>query len=238
MPPRALPRLLFAEFLGTFMLVFAGCGAVVFNDLAAGPDGGPVTHVGVALTFGLIVLAIVYAIGDISGAHVNPAVTIAFWADWRFPAGRVAPYIAAQCLGAIVAAALLKFFHDQHPTLGATLPNPAFGSAAAMKAAILETILTFWLMFVVLGVSTGSKEKGITAGIAVGATVALEALFAGPVCGASMNPARSLGPALISGHTEDLWVYLLAPTLGALLAVPAYRLARGPEAPPGAPTPP
>lgn len=200
----------FAEFLGTFALVFAGTGAIVINDVSA----GAVTHVGIALTFGLVVLAMIYAVGDISGAHLNPAVTSAFWLSGRFPARSVPPYIISQCLGAIVASGTMRLLFPTHTTLGATLPA---GSGA--QSFILELILTFLLMFVILSVSTGAKEKGITAGIAVGAVIALEALFAGKICGASMNPARSLAPALISGHLEHLWIYLVAPVAGASLAI-------------------
>ena len=204
----------FAEFLGTFALVFAGTGAIVINDVSA----GAVTHVGIALTFGLVVLAMIYAVGDISGAHLNPAVTSAFWLSGRFPARSVLPYIISQCLGAIVASGAMRLLFPTHTTLGATLPA---GSAA--QSFVLELILTFLLMFVILNVSTGAKEKGITAGIAVGAVIALEALFAGKICGASMNPARSLAPALVSGHLEHLWIYLVAPTMGASLAIFACR---------------
>jgi aquaporin Z len=203
-----------AEFLGTFALVFAGTGAIVINDATA----GAVTHVGIALTFGLVVLAMIYAIGDISGAHLNPAVTSAFWLSGRFPVRHVLPYVSSQCLGAFAASGVLRFLFPAHATLGATLP-----AGSEMQSFILELILTFLLMFVILNVSTGAKEKGITAGIAVGAVIALEAMFAGKICGASMNPARSLAPALISGHLEHLWIYLAAPVLGACLAIIACR---------------
>ena len=205
-------KALFAEFLGTAALVFAGTGAIVINDVS----GGAITHAGIALTFGLIVLAMIYTFGDISGAHLNPAVTIAFCAARRFDAARVAPYIAAQTAGAFAASLLLRALFPAHPTLGATLP-----AAAASQSFILEIILTFLLMLVVLSVSTGAKEKGITAGIAIGAVIALEAMFAGPICGASMKPARSLAPAIVSGNVSALWLYLTAPVLGALLAEPA-----------------
>jgi len=206
-----------AEFFGTFCLVFAGTGAIVINDVS----GGMVTHVGIALTFGLIVLAMIYAVGDISGAHLNPAVTLGFVAARRFAARAAVPYIASQCLGAMAASLLLRILFPQHPTLGATLP-----AGPAYQSFILEFVLTAILMFVILSVSTGAKEKGITAGIAVGAIIALEALFAGPICGASMNPARSLAPALVSGRLADLWIYLLAPVLGAVSSVFACRCVR------------
>src|SRR5580704_2122372 len=205
---------LLAEFIGTFALVFAGTGAIVINDAS----GGAITHVGIALTFGLVVLAMVYAVGDISGAHLNPAVTSGFWLSGRFPFSQAVLFVPVQCLGAFVASGTLRFLFPAHPTLGATLP-----SGTALQSFILEFILTFLLMFVILNVSTGAKEKGITAGIAVGAMIGLEAMFAGPICGASMNPARSLAPAIVSGHLEALWVYLTAPFAGAALAVFACR---------------
>lgn len=199
-----------AELLGTFSLVFAGTGAIVTNDVSS----GTVSHVGIALTFGLVVLAMIYALGDVSGAHLNPAVTFGFWMARRFPAHQVLPYILSQCLGAFLASASLRLLFPLHATLGATLPT-----GSALQSFILESILTWLLMFVILCVSTGSKEKGITAGVAVGSVVGLEALFAGPISGASMNPARSLAPALVALHLDNLWIYLVAPTFGAFLAV-------------------
>jgi aquaporin NIP len=203
-----------AEFIGTFILVFAGTGAVVINDVS----GGSITHVGIALTFGLVVLAMIYAVGDISGAHFNPAVTSAFWLAGRLPGGLVLPYVTSQCLGALAASGLLHALFPAHGTLGGTRP-----AGPEQQSFLLELILTFILMFVILNVSTGAQEKGITAGIAVGAVIGLEALFAGPICGASMNPARSLAPALVSGHWEHLWLYLTAPFGGAWLAILACR---------------
>ncbi|PQO39685.1 MIP family channel protein [Bremerella cremea] len=211
-----------AEVIGTFGLVFAGCGAIVINQL----QDGAITHVGIALTFGLIVMVMIYALGEISGAHMNPAVTLGFWTAKRFPLKEVAPYIAAQCLGSILACVVLKILFFEHDTLGATLPTGDW-----WKSFVLEFILTFLLMFVVLNISTGAKEKGIMAGAAIGGMVALEAMFAGPICGASMNPARSLGPALVSGHLEFLWLYLVATTAGALFAVPIHFAIYGSEAP-------
>ena len=206
-----------AETLGTFILVFAGTGAVVVNDLT-----GAVTHVGVAITFGLVVMALIYALGDVSGAHLNPAVTIGFWASRRLPGRRVLPYVLCQLAGALLASLLLRATFGNRASLGATLPL----SGAAGQSFVLEVVLTFILMFVVLCVSTGPKEVGTMAGIAVGGVVGLEAMFAGPVCGASMNPARSLGPALVSGNLSHLWVYLTAPVVGAAVAVPCWRLTR------------
>lgn len=201
-----------AESLGTFALVFAGTGAIVINDVS----GGTVSHVGVALTFGLIVLAMIYAVGDVSGAHLNPAVTFGFVVARRFEARRAVPYVASQCAGALLASFTLRLLFPSHSTLGATLP-----AGSDLQSFVLEAILTAILMFVILSVSTGPKEKGTTAGIAVGSVIALEALFAGPICGASMNPARSLAPALVSLRLDSLWVYLTAPVLGAVVGVVA-----------------
>ncbi len=203
---------LVAEFLGTFALVFAGTGAIVIN----GVSHGAITHAGIALTFGLVVLAMIYTFGDVSGAHLNPAVTTAFAISHRFPWRSVPPYLAAQVAGAFAGSALLRFLFPTHDTLGATLP-----AGSATQSLVLEIVLTFILMIVILSVSTGAKEKGITAGVAIGAVIALEAMFAGPICGASMNPARSLSPAVVSGHLEHLWIYFAGPVLGAALAVPA-----------------
>jgi aquaporin Z len=203
-------RKLAAELFGTFILVFVGTGAIVINDVS----GGAVSHVGVALTFGLVVLALVYAVGDVSGAHLNPAVTVAFWLARRFPGREVGPYLLAQCAGAIFASGLLRALFPGHETLGLTHP-----SGPAGQSFVLELLLTLFLMFVILSVSTGAKEKGVMAGVAVGSVIALEALFAGPICGASMNPARSLAPALVSLHLRDLWIYLTAPVIGAAAAV-------------------
>ena len=212
-------RKLAAELLGTFALVFAGTGAIVINDVS----GGTVTHVGVALTFGLVVLAMIYAVGDVSGAHLNPAVTLGFFVARRFEGRWVVPYIASQCLGAILASLTLRLMFPTHATLGATLP-----AGDAVQSFVLELILTFLLMFVILSVSTGSKEKGILAGVAVGSVIALEALFAGPISGASMNPARSLAPALVAWRLDSLWLYLTAPVLGAGIGVLACRCVQAP----------
>lgn len=206
----------FAEAIGTFALVFAGCGAIVVNDLSAGVIG----HGGIAATFGLIVMAMIYAVGDTSGAHFNPAVTVAFWLSKRLPGAVVLPYVTAQCAGAVVASLLWRMLAPEHETLGTTQT-----SLALWPAITLEIVISFFLMFVILNVATGAKEKGLMAGVAIGATVALCALFAGPLTGASMNPARSLGPALASGHLDQLWLYLTAPFVGTALAVPACRLA-------------
>ena len=206
-----------AEMIGTFALVFAGTGAIVINDFS----GGAITHVGIALTFGLMVLAMIYTVGDISGAHLNPAVTIGFWAARRMSGREVPPYITSQLIGAMLASGLLRLLFPENKLLGATLP-----AGSEMQSFILEAVLTFFLMLTVLNVSTGSKEKGITAGIAVGAVISPAAMFAGPISGASMNPARSFAPALVSGHFEHLWIYLVAPPLGAVAAMFACRCIR------------
>lgn len=206
-----------SEMIGTFALVFAGTGAIVINEVS----GGAITHPGIALTFGLIVLAMIYTFGDVSGAHFNPAVTTAFAAAGRFPWRDVPSYISAQLTGAILASVILKVLFPLSRTLGATLP-----AGSAVQSVVLEVILTLLLMLVILSVSTGAKEKGITAGVVVGAVIALEAMFAGPICGASMNPVRSIAPAVVSGEVRHLWIYLVAPMLGALLAVPLCCLTR------------
>ncbi len=202
----------FAEYLGTFALVFAGTGAIVINQAS----GGAITHPGIALTFGLVILAMIYTFGDVSGAHFNPAVTIGFFAARRFPARDLAPYLGGQLAGAFTASFLLRLLFSENKLLGATIP-----AGSPMQSFILEAVLTFLLMLTILNVSTGSKEKGITAGIAVGAVIGLEAMFAGPISGASMNPARSIAPALVSGNLQHLWLYIAGPVVGALLAIPA-----------------
>lgn len=207
-----------AEAVGTFALVFAGTGAIVINDVS----GGAITHVGIALTFGLVILAMIAALGDVSGAHFNPAVTLGFFAAGRFEGRSVFPYLLAQCAGALAASAVLRFLFPDHPGLGATAPAGAEG-----QSFVLEFLLTLILMFVILAVATGGKERGVTAGIAVGSVVGLEALFAGPISGASMNPARSLAPALVSGQLDALWIYLSAPVAGAVAAVGLARLIFG-----------
>lgn len=208
-----------AELFGTFVLVFCGTGAIVINDVS----GGTVMHVGIALTFGLVVLALIYALGEVSGCHLNPAVTLGFVVARRFPVGLAMPYVASQCTGAILASLTLRLLFPDQGTLGVTFP-----AGPAAQSFVLEFLLTLFLMFVILSVSTGSKEKGAMAGVAVGAVIALEALFAGPICGASMNPARSLGPALVSRHLEHLWVYLTAPVLGACVGVGIYQFIYAP----------
>jgi len=213
-------RVLTAELLGTFTMVFAGTGAIVVDQVS----GGRVTHVGIALVFGLIVMAMIEAFGDVSGAHINPAVTLAFRATGRIGSRTALLYIAAQFLGALAASATLRALFPENSSLGGTIP-----AGSGLQSFVLEVLLSFILMLVILGVSTGSKERGLTAGITIGGVVALEALFAGPICGASMNPARSIAPALVSQHLEHAWIYLAAPLLGMLLAVPACRLTGAPD---------
>ncbi len=220
MDTRLQTNKLAAEAFGTFCLVFAGCGAVVVNEVT----GGAIGHAGVALTWGLIVAAVIYSVGDVSGAHINPAVTVGFWLARQFPGVRVLPYIVAQVVGAFAAAFMLRLLFPSSQTLGATIPHDM---NLVWQSFVLELLLTLILMFVILCVAIGSKERGLMAGIAIGAVVGLEAMFAGPICGASMNPARSLAPAIVSGHNDalyTLWAYLIATLLGAAIAVPLWRI--------------
>lgn len=199
-----------AEFTGTFILVFCGTGAVVIDH----QTNGAVTHIGVSITFGLVVMSLIYALGDISGAHLNPAVTIAFTVAKRFNLKHVTPYIISQVAGAITASAVLKLLFPVNEFLGGTRP-----AGSEIQSFILELLLTFFLMLVIINVATGSKEQGMFAGLAIGNVVLLEAMFAGPISGASMNPARSIGPAVVSMHLEHLWIYLTAPVAGAVLSI-------------------
>ena len=203
-------KILASEFIGTFALVFCGTGAIAADEFSK----GAVTHAGIAITFGLVVMAMIYALGDKSGAHLNPAVTLAFSFHRSFPAKKILPYIGAQLSGALVASLVLRNLFPASEYLGTTIP-----AGTESQSLLMEFILSFFLMFVILNVSTGSKEVGMFAGLAIGSVVLLEAMFAGPVSGASMNPARSIAPALVSGHTEHLWIYLLAPVTGMLAAV-------------------
>ena len=208
-----------AEGLGVFALVFAGCGAIV----AEAEHPGTLGTVGIALVFGLIVMAMVYATGHLSGAHLNPAVSVAFLLTRHLPRAEALAYLAAQLTGAVLAAGLLAAIWPSHPGhLGATLPTVGSGSAFAYEA-----VLTAFLMFVIMAVATDTRAVGAGAAIAIGGTVGLDALFGGPITGASMNPARSLGPALLAGELHDLWIYLTAPLLGATIGALAYQLVRG-----------
>ena len=203
-----------AELIGTFALVFCGTGAIIIDQQTNGQIG----HIGIAITFGLIVTAMIYAFGGTSGAHLNPAVTIAFSLASLFPKKEILPYIAAQITGAFIATTLLKLLFPTNINLGATIP-----AGSNLQSFVLEIILTFILMLVILFTSQGSKETGTMAGLAIGGTVLLEAMFAGPICGASMNPARSLSPAIVSGNITTLWIYLTAPVLGAIIATFAWK---------------
>lgn len=213
---------LVAEFVGTFTLVFAGCGAVV----ADAHTGGAVTHVGIALTFGLAVCVMIYATGHLSGAHFNPAVSVGFAAAGRFPWREVPAYIGSQCLAAIVAIGLLRLVTGEAEQLGATVASVGTGQALGM-----EVVLSFFLMFVISAVATDHRAEGTMAGVAIGGTVALCALFGGPFTGASMNPARTLGPALFTANLGVLWLYVVGPVVGAVLASLTYRAIRCADAP-------
>lgn len=204
-----------AETIGTFALVFCGTGAIVINQ----ESSGVVTHAGIAFTFGLIITVMIYTFGNTSGAHFNPAVTISLFVAKVFPLKEVGPYIISQVLGAFIATLALKFLFPLNEMLGTTQP-----SGSAMQSFILEAILTFMLVLVILMVAKGNKEQAMFAGIVIGSVILLEAMFAGPICGASMNPARSLAPAIVSGHTENLWVYLGATTLGGIIAAFAWKI--------------
>jgi aquaporin NIP len=207
-----------AECVGTYALVTAGCGAIVVNATT-----GALTHIGVALTFGLIITVMIAAIGHLSGAHFNPAVTLAFALTRHFAWRDVPLYIGAQLLGAIGGALTLQALFGSIANLGATLPA---GSAAQSLG--LEVLLTAVLMFVIISVATDTRAVGELAALAIGATVALDALWGGPISGASMNPARSFGPALVAHTWQDHWVYWLGPILGAILGAFAYQFLRTP----------
>lgn len=206
-----------SELIGTFGLVFCGTGAIVTNEVS----NGAITHVGIAITFGLIVMAMIYAFGEASGAHLNPAVTIAFAINKNFSLKQVLPYIVSQLCGAFLASLTLLFLFPSSKHLGATIP-----SGSNFQSLVLEFILTFLLMLVIIKVATGSKEQGMFAGLAIGSTVLLEAMFAGPISGASMNPARSIAPAFVSGEIKQIWIYILAPISGAAFAIIVNKLTK------------
>ena len=205
-----------SEFIGTFSMIFCGCGAMVINDYT----GGVITHPGVAITWGLIVMSMIYAFGDISGAHFNPAVTLSFAVAKKFSWKEVPMYMTSQFFGAITASIILLFLFPKSD-LGATIPI-----IEPLKVFVIELLLSFFLMVVIINVSTGSKETGPIAGFAIGGVILLEAMFAGPLTKASMNPVRSLAPALVSGNFSHIWVYLTAPFLGMLLAVFSCKLVK------------
>lgn len=218
--PRELWRALAAEAIGTFALVFAGCGAIMVDA-----ETGELGQVGIALTFGLVVMAGVYAVGHVSGAHFNAAVTFAFALTRHFPWRRAFAYWGAQLAGALAAALLLRASLGDVADVGATVPSGSQG-----QAFLWELVMSALLMFVILAVATDTRAVGEAAAIAIGGTIALDALFGGPVTGASMNPTRSLGPGLVSGELHALWLYLLAPVAGASLGALAYQFVRGDDA--------
>jgi aquaporin NIP len=218
----ALARALVAEAIGTFALVFAGCGAIMVDAKT-----GALGHLGVAFSFGLVIMVMIYAVGHISGAHFNPAVTLAFALTRHFPWTRAAAYWGAQLVGALLAAALLRASLGDLAHVGATLPSGSQG-----QAFLWELVLTFFLMFVIMAVATDSRAVGEAAAIAIGGTVGLDALFGGPITGASMNPARSIGPAVVSGDLHALWLYILAPAAGAAFAGLTYQFLRDERARP------
>lgn len=216
---RDLIRRSAAELVGTFGLVTAGCGAIMVNT-----QTGQLTHVGIALTFGLIITVMIAATGHISGAHFNPAVTIAFAVTRHFPWREVVYYVIAQILGAVLGALTLSLLLGDIALLGATVP-----SGSALQSFWLEVLLTAVLMFVIISVATDTRAVGTPAALAIGFTVALDAMWAGPISGASMNPARSFGPSLIAGVWENQWIYWLAPILGAMIGAALYQWLREPQ---------
>jgi MIP family channel proteins len=209
-------RRLLAEFVGTFALVFAGCGAIMVDAKTHA-----LGHVGVAITFGLVILAMIYAVGHISGAHLNPAVSLAFALGRQFPWKSFFGYWVAQLLGALAAAAILRGSLGNIAHVGATLPSGSQG-----QSFLWELVLTFFLMFVIMAVATDTRAVGEAAAIAIGATVGLDAMFGGPISGASMNPARSIAPALVGGDAHALWLYIVAPLTGAALGAMTYQFLR------------
>ncbi len=219
MAERSVGNALAAEAIGTFALVFAGCGAVMVDAKTSA-----LGHTGVAATFGLVIMVMIYAVGHVSGAHFNPAVSFAFALTRHFPWTRTAAYWGAQAAGALVAAAVLRGSLGSVANVGATVP-----SGSKSQSFLWEVVLTFFLMFVIMAVATDTRAVGEAAAIAIGGTVGLDALFGGPISGASMNPARSLGPALVSGDTASLWLYIVAPLCGAAIGAVAYQLLRGKE---------
>lgn len=204
-----------SECLGTFILLFVGTGSVIVDQQ---------THalglVGIATVWGLVIIALIYAFGDISGTHINPAVTVAFAVDKRVEWKEVPAYLGSQLLGALLASGLLHFLFPDSKTLGFTQPLPG----GEMQSFVLEVVMTFILMMIILRVSTGAKEKGITAGIVIGATVWLLVLFGGPISGTSLNPTRSIAPAIVGGNFQNLWIYMTAPFIGAIVGVLVHRL--------------
>ncbi|KAG0592133.1 hypothetical protein KC19_1G227800 [Ceratodon purpureus] len=219
-PNTTLVQKVVAEVISTFILVFTGCGAAMVNTIS----DGKVTPVGISLVFGLVVTIMIYAVGHISGAHMNPAVTLAFAVARHFPWTQVPLYIGAQCGGSIMASFTLRWILHPAASEGATLP-----AGSDVQSFLLEIVITFILMFVVAAVATDTRACGELAGIAVGSAVALNALMAGPISGASMNPARSLGPAVASGNYRAIWVYITGPIIGSVLGMMAYNSIRLPD---------
>ena len=207
-----------SEAASTFVLVFAGTGAIVINDVA----GGVITHWGIAMTFGLAVMIVVYVLGVFLGAHINPAVTIGLWFAGRFPRERVLPYVVSQIAGAVLASTLLRLLVPDHGQLGMTVP-----AGSVVQSVVVEMLLTFVLMLVIMVIVVGANEKSLRAGVAIGMTVRIGALYAGPISGGSMSPARSLGPAIVTSRFADQWIYVVAPLLGAVLAVVVYQGVHG-----------
>jgi len=204
---------LFAEFIGTFALVFCGVGAIAVDQIFGG-----LGNMGIAFVFGIVVMTMIYALGDISGAHFNPAVSFGFFLSKRFPMKEFFVYSIVQIMAAILAVACLRLL--LHEVASSTTNFGLTQSSIGIwQGFFMEVIITFFLMFVILRVATGAKEKGMMAGLAIGATVALAAAFAGPLTNASMNPARSIGPAIMAVNFTQLWLFCLAPMLGAALAV-------------------
>ncbi|OKH54628.1 aquaporin [Calothrix sp. HK-06] len=205
-----------AEAIGTFVLVFAGTGAVIVNEISQ----GVITHIGVSFVFGAVVAALIYSVGHISGAHFNPAVTLAFWTSGFFPRRRVLPYIIGQLIGAVIASELLLMSFGKVGNLGATLPL----NGNWLQSLVLETVLTFILMFVIFGSGLDKRAPSGFAGVAIGLTIFMEAACMGPITGASMNPARSFAPALVASIWQHQWIYWVAPILGAQIAVIVYKV--------------
>lgn len=216
-----LARVLVAEAVGTFALVFAGCGAIMVDAKM-----GALGHVGVAISFGLVIMVMIYALGHVSGAHLNPAVTFSFALTRHFPRRHIVPYWGAQLSGALIAAAILRGSLGNIAHVGATYPSGSDG-----QAFLWEAVLSFFLMLVIMAVATDTRAVGEAAAIAIGGTVGLDAMFGGPITGASMNPARSLGPGIVAGDLHAIWIYLLAPIVGALVAALTYTFLRDERVP-------
>jgi MIP family channel proteins len=208
----------FAEMIGTFSLVFVGCGSIVINEIS----GGMLGHIGVSLTFGLVVMSMIYSVGNVSGAHLNPAVSFGFLATGRLNSREFLFYTVSQIAGAVIAALLLRIIFPEHGNLGSTLPV-----GGVFQSLAIEIILTFILMFVILSMSDAYSENKIMAGIVIGGTITFTALFGGPVSGASLNPARSLGPAIFSNNIVYMWIYIVGPFTGAFFAYFSYLFLQG-----------